>query len=316
MVTFTMVARIGRDIKEPASGFMLISNSYDTAMFTSEQLRKAIAEKSCEVINLDSELKATNGALNKYTMLDESTGAIIGKAYNVILNRVEKDGKLVGYTMFTTAGKVVNVNVETAVSLARQQMISNGKIRETQTGAIVSSINGNYPLREIKVEDAPKSAIHGLVMYMAVMNKQNKGLTYAGVLFQGTSVPQMQKFNSEVKVKNQAFISRVHDEIGLQDVKELEAVNRNMTMQFAVISLSTLKGLIRDNPNLELKTNSTLLLSAVDYTDGEPIESRINVTKGWVKKVSESGTKVGDRNVETLYNEVVKSFKDSIQFPN
>ena len=161
MKNFTMITRHGSS-KDAVSAYTLISSDYQTVTMPVKELAAAINSKKIAVTNLGLSAKglvSTNGALDKYTLINSQTNQVEGIARAVILDRVEQNGKLVGYTVFTQNGTLAEVNIADAAALASKGLISNGKIRHTQDGDIVSAIGGTYPLRTISFSEAPKGEI-------------------------------------------------------------------------------------------------------------------------------------------------------------
>ena len=130
MRTFTMITRQGKS-KDSVSAYTLISSDYQTVTMSVTDLTKEIKSGKMKVTNLSvegSSIVSTNGALDKYTFINTDTGMVEGTAHAVILNRAESKGKLIGYTVFTNTGNLAELSVAETVALAKNKLISNGKI--------------------------------------------------------------------------------------------------------------------------------------------------------------------------------------------
>lgn len=213
MSTFTMIAvyastKTGSDVKG-ITGYSLISSDYQTVMIDTATLAKNIANKSMSVTNLgikDGKIVSTNGALDRYNIISNQTNAIIGTPMAVILDRVERDGKLVGYTIFTQDGRIKETSVTEAVTLCNNKLISNGKIRHTDSGDIVSAIGGNYVLRQIEPLKAPTGQTTVDLMYFEEDSRGNK---YFGAIISCTSAVEMGKISNTFGKSNTELVERL-----------------------------------------------------------------------------------------------------------
>lgn len=213
MSTFTMIAvyasnKTGSDVKG-ITGYSLISSDYQTVMLDTATLAKNIANKSMSVTNLgikDGKIVSTNGALDRYNIISNQTNAIIGTPMAVILDRVERDGKLVGYTIFTQDGRIKETSVTEAVTLCNNKLISNGKIRHTDSGDIVSAIGGNYVLRQIEPLKAPTGQTTVDLMYFEEDSRGNK---YFGAIISCTSAVEMGKISNTFGKSNTELVERL-----------------------------------------------------------------------------------------------------------
>ena len=199
---FTMIVRHGT--KANVVAYSLISQDYQTITVDADTLAKDIKAEKYSVNNIDvdanGKIVSTNGALDKYTLVNNLTGKLEGVARAVILNRVEKENKLIGYTIFTQNASIAEVNVADAVLLANRKLISNGKIRHTQDGDIVSSISGNFPIRTIEISKAPKGEITiDLIFFGKVLSTDAE---YCGAIVSCTSATEMSKLKDIISKSN------------------------------------------------------------------------------------------------------------------
>lgn len=215
MVT-TMITRIGKSNKE-VSAYTLINENYETKTIKVSALTKILASDKGGVTNLalkDGKIVSTNGALDNYTLIDtdEQPGnAIKSTPRAVILNRAEQNGKLIGYTVYMTNGAIAELNVAQAVELVNKKLVANGKIKHTQSGDIVSSIGGEYPLRVIKVAEAPKAEI---VCKPMLFNKISD-IECFGIIVKSTSAVQMTAINKVLEAANKSLVAKI-EKAGLE----------------------------------------------------------------------------------------------------
>lgn len=215
MVT-TMITRIGKSNKE-VSAYTLINENYETKTVKVSALAKILATDKSGVTNLalkDGKIVSTNGALDNYTLIDtdEQPGnAIKNTPRAVILNRAEQNGKLIGYTAYMTNGAIAELSVAQAVELVNKKLVANGKIKHTQSGDIVSSIGGEYPLRVIKVAEAPKAEI---VCKPMLFNKVSN-IECFGIVVKSTSAVQMTAINKVLEAANKSLVAKI-EKAGLE----------------------------------------------------------------------------------------------------
>ena len=182
----TMVCRqviVEDSKKESTIGFTLIDDKYQLHYEEKRALARKIANKEIIITNLSVDAKGeityTNGAKNRYTVVEAKSGKIIGSPKAVILSRIEKNEKLDGYMVFLPNGKVSKLSVAEASSLAVKGLVSNGKIRHTDNGDTVSSISGNYPLMQTKIEEAPTGELTVEIVFFSAPIKEGKTIVWS-----------------------------------------------------------------------------------------------------------------------------------------
>lgn len=279
MKTLTMITRHGEN-KENIVAYTLISSDYQTVTVSAKDLESGIKSKKFVVTNMaveNGKLVSTNGALDKYTLINTKTNNIEGVAKAVILNRVEVNGKLAGYTIFTQSGTLAEVNVADAVALCTKKLISNGKIRHTQERDIVSAINGNYPLREITMDKAPKGEVAVNLLFFGTT--LGTDAQYFGGIVECTSATEMSKLNDVLSKSNAKIISSVA-KVGGQEVRESLGIKRvGANSLYGVFEISVLEKLVANKSNV---TNNmgAVLVSAVKYNSNkEAIEATVKLSK-------------------------------------
>lgn len=255
---FTVVVRhLGTDNKT-VIGYTIIDQNYQTRLVSVDDLKKEVASKRSVFTNIGiadgkSELSGTNGSLEKYTTLGADNN-VVGTPRAVILNRAEQNGRLVGYTVFSTNGTIMELKVADAVALCNRRLISNGKIRHTETGDIVSAIGGTYPLRQIEVKAAPKGVMTVDLMYFTKAYKmveadikEIEGAKYFGAIISCTSATEMSKATDALNKSNAALTSCIIKSVG-SDIRgtlnSLKSVRYGANGLYGVFSIDMLDKLI------------------------------------------------------------------------
>ena len=247
MERFTMVARHKSGIE--TVGFTLISSKYQTIQVSKAELLKKLASKQIVVTNLDisdKDIVSTNGAMDRYTVIEDAIIYSVGG--HVVLDRIERDNKLVAYTIFSNKGHLSVINVEDAVKLANEKLICNGKIRHTDNGDIVQSIKGEYPIREIDVQKAPKGKLDVAILYFGstLLAKER----YVAAIISTDSAAEFSKIQEKVDKANKKIVAKITsiDKMGSDVKKEvISNVRVNVTSVYAVVDLETLKSVIKEN---------------------------------------------------------------------
>lgn len=305
---FTMIVRHGT--KESITGYTLISSDYQTINVGTNDLIKALKEKKYTITNMaleNGKLVGTNGSLDKYTLINSATGQVEGVARAVILNRIEIKGKLAGYTAFTQMGSISNVDVAQAVALCNNKLISNGKIRHTQEGDIVSAIGGTYPLMEVKTENAPKGKIDiDLLFFGKAVGTDAK---YFGAIVSCTSATEMSTIADSLSKSNAKIIADIV-KVGGQSVRQSLAIKRfGANGVYGVFETSMLEKLLKSNASVSNKIGN-ITVSAVKYSvDGSADEATVklnNQFKPLDKTNAES--KTVDKSVKDYAAYVIRTF--------
>lgn len=285
MNTFTMISRHGVS-KDNITGYTLISADYQTVLMSTSAISEAIANKKMVVTNLELSKKglvSTNGALDKYTFVNSTTNQIEGTPRAVILNRAEQNGKLVGYTVFTQHGTIAELKVADAVALVNQKLVSNGKIKHTQEGDIVSAIGGTYPLRTVEIDKAPKGEISLSLMYFSSVVGSN--IEYAGVIISCTSATEMSKLADMLSKSNAKVISEVSKVAG-KSVRDSLAIQRISTNSlYGVFETALIEKIAKKAAKVSNKLG-TIAVTSIKYNDGEPDEAVIKLDNNW--KIADS----------------------------
>lgn len=288
MKTLTMITRHGIS-KDNISGYTLITPDYQTVTMTTQALSEAMANKKVKVTNLElskAGIVSTNGAIDKYTFINSNTNQVEGTPRAVILDRAEKDGKLVGYTVFTQQGTIAELSVADAATLADKKLISNGKVRHTQEGDIVSAIGGNFPLRVVKPSEAPKGEISADLIYFGTV--VGTPAEYFGAIVSCTSAAEMSKLNDVLSKSNAKVVSTVA-KVGGQSVRESLAIKRmGANSLYGVFETTVLEKLIKGNAKLQNNIGK-ITVSAIKYNEDKTAdEAVVKLRNDW--KILEDDT--------------------------
>lgn len=307
MKNFTMITRHGSS-KDAISAYTLISPEYQTVTMSVKDLSAAISSKKIAVTNLELSTKglvSTNGALDKYTLINSQTNQVEGTARAVILDRVEQKGKLVGYTVFTQNGTLAEVNIADAAALASKGLISNGKIRHTQDGDIVSAIGGTYPLRTISFSEAPKGEITTDILYFGTV--VGVPTEYFGAIVSCTSATEMSQIIHMLSTSNASVINEVSKVAG-QSVRESLAIKRmGANSLYGVFSIASLKKLLKANSKLRNQLGS-ITVSAIKYTDGEADEATVKLDSKWKVTGNDAAGSEATTAVKNYTKKIVTEF--------
>lgn len=314
MKTLTMVMRCGaKGIPTNKVAYTLIDEDYSFVRLSGEELGNAIVGKKFIVTNMGVSSKglvATNGAMDKYTMIDPTTNTLVGKASPVVLNRAEENGKLIGYVIFNTDGVLQTINVKQAVAIHGVTPFANGKIRHTNDGDIIQSIEGNYPIRVIEVAKAPVKELKLDLVFMGATANDTKKVKYVGVYVNCANAAMLAKLHGRLVGDNKSLIDIVYGISGDKKVYESLAVKRTTTAGFyAVIPFEALSKLIKAANNKITNNIGLVLVSCIKYEDGEGIESRVTLNNDLKPVGTIKGTQNGDTIVKKYTEEIVELLK-------
>lgn len=315
MKKLTMVMRTG-DAKAPAESLLytLIDENYNFVRKTGTEIMKQIGSKEVEVTNLgikDGRLVSTNGALKNYTLVD-MTGAIVGKPSAVILNRVETEKGLLGYTAFSTNGTLVELDVAKAVDLAKAGLIANGKIRHTQQGDIVASIGGNYILRTIKIQEAVSDNITVSLLFIgSALSGDGRATRYAGVIVEADNAASVTKLYDKLNKSNKEVIEKVVGMSGDKNLANTLGMKVTGTAGFyGIYSITTVFDLIQTASNAVSLPMGKLMIACTDYSDPDHAESNVTLTADLKAAGRQMGSAKGDESlkgyVKTLLEKLQK----------
>lgn len=318
MKTLTMVARAaalskGKIVDESDVVYNLIAEDYSAVVLSAKDLAKKIAAKEVEVTNLGIEggkLVATNGAMEKYPLLDLVTNQYVTKPAAVILNRVEVNDKLLGYTVLCADGIIRELVLSKALELYKTVTIANGKIRHTNDGDIISSIKGNYPLRVLEIKNVAPSTISLNTTFIteAVGNKAGK-ITYVGVLVDCSNAADMAKMFEKLREDNKKVRAGVKLLGASEEVMNKLKIERSIgTSLYVVMTLNTYLSLVSDKNSKVSFPMGDLLVSGIDYSNDSIVESLLKISPDFklskVKDGNEKTAQVAKKLVETVMSKL------------
>ncbi len=317
MKKLTMVMRYG-NAKSPAESmiYTLVGEDYCLIRMSGTDVVKNIASKTIEVTNLGIEggkLASTNGAMKNYTLVD-TTGALANEPRAVILNRVENEKGLLGYTVFGLNGTLEEMPVAKAVELAKAGKIANGKIRHTQQGDIVASIGGLYPLRTINMKDVTptedKAIDVGIMFIGSALDGTGRATRYAGVVVEGKNAAIISKLYSTLSKSNKGIVDK------MVEVSKDPSVANTLGMKvtgtagfYGIYSVDTMFDLIAKANNKVSLPMGKLMVACIDYTDPDHTESNVTLTTELKAAGRQEGTAKGDESLKTYTKTILEKLQ-------
>lgn len=306
MANFTMITRHGVE-KGQITFFTLINEAYQTVTMPYAEVARLMSSGEHNFINLGfgegGKIVSTNGALDKYTFINNDN-QVVGTARAVILDRVEQNGKLIGYTVFTQNGQIREMSIAEASALASKNLISNGKIRHTKDGDIVSAIGGNYPLRAIKIDQAPKGELKVDIMFCAEAFK-DKSVSYVGAIVSNNSAVAMNKLSEKLTADNARVKAQVAAISGNKDTASLNIQRFGANGIYGIFSLEAIEKLVAKASKVNY-ANGKLLVSAINYNEDEE-ETVITFNKKTNEvTIKDKGTEAGLVRAKSLVDKINK----------
>lgn len=309
MKNYTMVMRSGR--KDMISHYVLVGDDYSVLRVATRDLENQLRSGKINVRNMaltKDGLVSTNGSMDRYTLEDAVEEKIIGTPKPVILNRIEVDGELVGYTIINTMGALQEIKVRDALIMHKDTPFSNGKVRRTKKGDIIQSIEGRYPIRTVEIPKKQVGDINMNVMfYGGTIGKNSKRVFYTGAIIACGNAADLSKVYTVLEKENRELVDYVVRISGDETVRE----NLGLQMMrpgvvYGVFPTETILKLAR-KPKINLKNSFRRITSAVlDYTAGDVKESQV-IIKDEVREV---------RDTDVAQVESDKSLKAAKEYAN
>lgn len=278
MKTLTMVARYGRKEEKFDIAYLLVDENYRLVRAEPKDIRNMLMN-GVVITNIgmeDGKIVSTNGALDKYTRIDVQNMGFIGEPSPVILNRVEKGDDLIGYTIYNIDGTLREMSVRDAVTLHKRTPFANGKLRDTQSGEIISSINGKYPLRTISVKKASEKRweITMQVTYAATAIKGEKGVDHAGVMLNFDSAADYTKIHQAIETERVKLLEDlIH--CGVRDLDAYKTL-RFKSGFYTTVPLRVLDILLKKG-GAKLANKNVATVSAIEFDGEEFTESVLKI---------------------------------------
>ncbi len=272
MMNYIMVARYGNN--NSIDAYALVDTEGRIHIVKNNDLAKDIRDSRVNVANMcikDGKLQICNGSEKNYTLLDNVTGQVVGSAKAVILSRIEIDGTLKGYVIFDANGNIRQISIEEAVGLAENKLVSNGKIRETSSGKIVQSIEGEYPRWKIETEcNKVSGSLRIKILYFAQIGGTD--IKYAGVIIEDEVANEMTSIAKAVKESNSRIVERVKgvsSNISKKDIEAFRLQRTGINGIYGVIETEVLGAIIKKyKAQYEVVADSIIVSNVVYDTDG------------------------------------------------
>lgn len=301
MANFTMITRHGVE-KGQTTHYTLINEAYQTVTLPAAEVANILASKAHVIHNLalgdGNKIISTNGAIDKYTFINNATNQVVGTARAVILDRVEQGDKLIGYTVFTQNGQIREMSVAEASALASKNLVSNGKIRHTKDGDTVSAIGGTYPLRTIKIEQAPKGELKIDVLFCAEA-LGTKSINYVGAIVCNDSAVAMNKITEILTADNAKVKAQVAAISGNKDTASLSIKRFGANGIYGVFSFEAIEKLFTKTNKITY-ANNKVIVSVINYKeDAEETVLMVGVKNKEVA-VGQKGTEEGLNKAKAL----------------
>lgn len=240
-----MVARFSTDGGKTNVGFMLIDEKFNISVLQRDAVCKLIMAKELENMEIaNGEPTSTNGALKRYTCIDANTQRFIGNPRAVILSRIEdSDGNLKGYQIFGANNVVQKVSIEKAVQMAQNDMIVNGKLRNTSKGLIVSSISGEYPIWQIKdkIDEESREHLMNIVMFRSAIGRDGSTIKSVSVVVSYKNALEMRndfaKLNESYTKLKDSLISNGYDS---EDALNIRACGNSIACEIRFVDFQSI----------------------------------------------------------------------------
>ena len=312
MKRLTMVVRCG-DVKAnaEASIYTLIGEDYSFERMSGADIVKAIKAKKIEVTNMgvtEKGLVSTNGALKNYTTFDMA-GNMVGQPRAVVLNRVETEKGLIGYTIYHVDGTLHEVRVPQLVEMAQANMVANGKIRHTQQGDIVASISGLYPLRVMKLSEPVDKSITLDVMFFGSAIKGKHNIKYVGAMVNAKNAAGITAIHKNLEGANAKLISSIKDVTGVDEAAALGIKRTGTAGFYGVFPMDSFIKLVEKADNKIAMPMGSVMIACTDY-DADKAESNITIGKDKKPTGKQTGTEKADKALRGYAEKVLEKLAD------
>lgn len=304
-----MVARLLKDGHD--TGYMLIDDKYNIRSVGVQECYNLAMSGLVKNLGVkDGSIISTNGALKRYTCIDVSTNTLCSYPRAVVLSRVEKNGKLIGYNIFCKDSIVRFANVEIAVHMVKLDDVVNGKLRTTENGTIVSSIKGEYDIAEMggnkSEEDNSKIKVK-IVMLRSVIGDNNSVIRAATIALNYSNANKMRKHMElleECNIKLDKKIGNsIEDDIP-EEVMSTLVTKSCGTMIVSEILYDDFKQFMRTN-NIDLESNIPGDGVVVACRDSKGNESAIQLDEK--PKILGRGTENTDKECKEYAHEIMNN---------
>jgi len=305
-----MVARVGREGEAHDRLYVLIDENYKITQADAKMVRNLFMS-GVVITNLgieDGRLVSTNGSIDRYTRMRDVQWGVHGKSYPVILSRVEKGEELVGYTIYDVDGTLREVNIKDAVEIHKRSPFANGKLRETQNGEIISSINGKYPLRTLSIKKAneKKNKIEMDLRFVASVIGNGSNVEHAGILIRFSSAVDYTRLFNIIEKSREGLFERLQS-AGVENLDPYET-QRFKEGLYSVVPLNIVGALISKGGVILSKSNIPTL-AAVGYDGDEVCESVIKLGKNFEIRNRVRSREDLDDSVDSMRKKIASLYK-------
>lgn len=308
----TMVKRAGNPkASANAMTYTLIGDDMSVHVMTGDKLAKELADKKIVVTNMGLSAKglvSTNGALDRYTTIDENN-MLVGEPRAVILNRIEVNGEVKQYTIFTPDGTISRAPALLAGQLAANGKIANGKVRNVEGGAIVAAIGGSFPIYNVEAQ-AKETKVEKPTVELIFVGKSAKEPTveYAGAIIGSKNAEVASKVYSVMLKKNEDLIAKMRESV--------PAVNHDKFNGFAmrqvngmcfygVFPLDSILDLCKKAGSYKAPKNG-LMVACTDYSVDGCEESTVIVDKAGNTTKVQAGSEVTEKKMNPFMQKAVQ----------
>jgi len=305
----TMVMRSGEK-NAPANSlnYLLVSEDYNFLNLTGSELLRAIQRGEFSVTNIgvkNGSLVGTNGDISKYAFFNIQTNALDGMPSPVVLNRIEVDGELHGYTIINTNGMLEEVTIVEALKIHATTPFANGKIRHTNDGDIIQSINGNYLIRRV---DIPKESGHIEVDVAIFGSILGTKLNYVGLVISADNVAGLTRVHDMLAKDNQDVVNKIKGVIkDKNEIANFHPRRTGTTGFYTVITLDSAIKLIKKSHKVRSALGK-LIVACTDYKSGE--ESSVFISNDYTVEEYNKGTSETEGCLQRYVKDLIPKIKE------
>lgn len=320
--TLTLVMRVGTTEKD-IQNYVFISDTYAVVTLSTREVVDAINNKKAVFNNVgisDKGIVSTNGAITNYTLFNPETNEVIGESKAVVIDRVEREGKLVGYTIFNKNGILQEVTVDQAVQIEKKSVgFANGKIRHTNSGDIISSIAGNFNLKTLSsVKTEPALNLTVVFFGSAIKSKPEAALKYVGLIVECDNAAALSKVYGMIEKDNSDLRNSMNTLANnSKESDHFKLIRTNKAGVYGVLSFKAFESLL-EKANKEFRSVSgTLTIACTDLDlyddDDDGVESSITLDSSNKPVRSTKGSNRSNAALKSYTDEVLKLAKNHLK---
>jgi hypothetical protein len=255
---------------------------YEIKVFTGAEILDALKRKTADFSNMAIEkgvLDTCNGTMDRYTMMDDAIG-MLTPAKAVIIDRVESNNVLTGFTIFNASGVLESVDVAQAIAIGRNIGFSNAKVVNNTT---ISSIRGAFPLKSIVVEKSgqKKKSVPELDLFFisTVHKKGHNSVAYAGVMIHYSNADEMRQVYPKLTRSNTVMKKDIQTLAPGMDITNLAITRGPNAGIYATVKYETLKELLALAKGRFKATAGSVAITYIDASnDPSGVERMVTMT--------------------------------------